>query len=163
MPSQAILLDTSPVDKRAGEVYLHIQLDEETEAALPMKAIQEVVVAPMERITPLPNMPAYVIGLLNQRSRICWSIDLPQFLQLTPLSSDRPELSLVILHQDRHMLGLAFQQIFGTIRLAAEAIQSPIGAVSPGIAPYLSGCILHPAGRIILMLAPHSLLERVYS
>lgn len=163
MPSQPMLLSTTPMEKEQGQAFLHIQLDEHTEAALPMKDIQEVVVTPIERITSLPNMPTHVIGLLNQRSRICWAIDLPQFLHLTPLSGDRLDLPIAILRQGTRALGLAFQHCFGTIRLSVDAIQSPIGAVSPGIAPYLSGCILHPEGRIILMLAPQSLLDRIGS
>lgn len=161
MLSQPILLNRTSLETGSGTAFLHIQLDEETEAALPMKDIQEVVVVPIDRITPLPNMPEYTIGLLNQRSRICWVVDLPQFLKLTPLRGDRPELSLAILRQNKSMLALAFQSMIGTVRFSVEAIQSPIGAVSPGIAPYLSGCVLHPVGRIILMMAPESLLERI--
>lgn len=161
MQSQPMLLSTTQLEKERGNAYLHIQLDEQTEAALPMKDIQEVLVTPIERITSLPNMPTYAIGLLNQRSRICWVIDLPNFLQLTPLSSDRLDLSIAIIRKGTRVLGLAFQQIFGTVRFSIDTIQSPIGAVAPGIAPYLSGCVLHPEGRITLMLAPQALLERI--
>lgn len=146
--------------KKLGEPYLKIKLERKTFALLPMKYAQEVLVIPVSRLSPIPNMPSCVLGLLNQRSRVFWTIDLPQLLQLPPLDRDasgnalrayRSQYNLVIIQVGNLPLGLAVLEIQGTIRLSSEEIQSPLGTVLPGLIPYLQGCVLQEK-EILLVL-----------
>ena len=123
-----------------GDTYLRLEVDQQTWAALPMKHAQEVIVVPVGRLTPIPNMLDCILGLLKQRSRVFWTIDLAQMLQLEPISLDVQYYNIAIVRVDNISLGLAVRKIQGVIRLTEDSIQSPIGTVSAGITPYLKGC-----------------------
>jgi twitching motility protein PilI len=138
--------------RETTQAYLRLQLDAQTQAVIPMKQMQEVVVVPIERITSIPNMPDCVFGLLNQRSRVFWVIELPRLLELSPLDPQLTEYNIAIVRADNIPMGLVVQQILGVMRFSEELIQSPIGAVAPGVSPYLRGCLLQRGEGILLVL-----------
>src|SRR6476646_10386346 len=126
----------------SGEPYLKFRLDPHTWAVLAMEYAQEVLVLSAQRITPMPNMPPAVLGLLNWRSRVLWVVDLAHMLQLQPLEANVQKYNLAIVRVGELPLALAVQQVEGVTRLAPDTIQSPIGTVTSGLIPFLQGCIL---------------------
>jgi twitching motility protein PilI len=138
--------------------YLELKLGDNTVAGLPMKHAQEVLTIPARRITPMPNMPSCIMGLLNQRSRIFWLIDLSQLLEKQPIDRNLNEYHLAVIRVDNCPLGLIVPQVKGVIRLDLEDIQSPVGNVSPGLVPYLQGCSIQPQG-IVLVLDAEAIIK----
>lgn len=130
------------VDRTKGDTYLRFQLDQHTPAILSMEHAQEVLIVPVERITPMPNMPACVLGLLNRRNRVLWVIDLAQMLKLQPLDTNARQYHMAIIRVGQVALGLVVQGIKGVTRVTPDCIQSPRGLVTPSLTPYLHGCIL---------------------
>lgn len=153
------VLEAQQLHKNSGEAYLKVQLEPQTQAVLLMKQIQEVLFVPVEGITSIPNMPNFVIGLLNQRNRVFWVIDLPQLLQLSPLDTDVQEYNIVIVQIDNIPMGLVVQKVQGVMRWTEDIIQAPIGKVDSAITPYLKGCIWQPQEGILLVLDAQSILE----
>ncbi|MCU0535912.1 MAG: chemotaxis protein CheW [Hydrococcus sp. Prado102] len=151
-------LQANRSQKAVGQAYLKFQLDSKTQAALPMDAAQEVLIVPSSRLTFMPNMPSCILGLLNQRSRVFWVIDLPQLLEMQPLPSDTQQYSLTIVRVGNAVLALAVMNVKGVTRFPSEVIQSPIGTVAPGLTPYLRGLV--PQEReILLVLDPEAILN----
>lgn len=144
--------------KSNGDPYLRLQLDAKTPAVLPMQLAREVTVVATSRLTAIPNMPQPVLGLLNQRSRIFWVVDLPQLLGMTPLSVNLQQYNLAIVQGRNIPLGLAIPKIEGVIRLEADQIQSPVGTVPSPLVPYLQGCILQDQD-ILLLLDPEAIIN----
>jgi len=143
--------------QEGGQAYLKLQLDPQTQAALPMDFAQEVLVVSAGRLTFMPNMPSCVIGLLNQRSRVFWTVDLPQMLDFQALPSDTQQYNIIIVRVGNLALALAVLTVKGVIRFGVEAIESPIGTVSVGLTPYLQGWI--PQNKeILLVLDPQAIL-----
>lgn len=138
----ALLPNKSQNKKNLGDSYLKFQFGQYTPAVLSMSQAQEVVILPPDRLTPMPNMPAPVMGLLNRRSRVLWVIDLAGMLGLPPVETNVQHYNLVIIRNESISLGLIVQEVEGVVRLMPESIQSPLGQVSSGLVPYLSGCIL---------------------
>ncbi|MBW4620661.1 MAG: chemotaxis protein CheW [Cyanosarcina radialis HA8281-LM2] len=139
-----------------GEAYLKLQLDAQTEAALPMEFAREASIVPASRLTYMPNMPPCVLGLLNQRSRVFWVVDLPQLLGLSAIAAEAQRYSIVIIEANNVSLGLVVKEVKGVTRFAKDIIQSPIGTVSPELTPYLQGCI--PQNReALLILDPEAI------
>lgn len=135
------------------ESYLKLQLDPKTQGVISMKQMQEVLLIPAERITPIPNLPACVVGLLNQRSRVFWLIDLANLLGLSPLEPEIREYNVAIIKAGGISMGLVVRKVQGVIRFSEESIESPIGTVLAGVVPYLRGCILQPQDtRYVLVL-----------
>jgi twitching motility protein PilI len=131
--------------------YLELKLGDNTGAVLPMKYAQEVLTLPARRITTIPNMPGCVMGLLSQRSRIFWLIDLSQMMERQPIDRNLNEYHVAVIRVDEMPLGLIVPQVKGVVRLNLDNIQSPVGNVSSGLVPYLQGCSLQPEGIVLVL------------
>lgn len=138
--------------------YLRLELTTNITAVLPMKNAQEVLVVSTRRITPIPNMPDCVVGLLNQRSRVFWVVDLPQMLEMPSVDRNSQQYHMAIIQAANVSLGLIVKDIKGVMRLTIEEIQSPIGNVAPGLIPYLQGCCLQQ-NEILLVLDPEAIVN----
>jgi len=134
-------LDAQSIQLRAiGDPYLKLQLTPQRAAVLPMEQAQEAIAVPVNRVTPMPNMPACVLGLLNQKSRVLWVIDLAQLLGLQTQVLTLQQYNIAIIRIGKRPLGLVVPEIKGIVRFVNEAMISPIGEVEPELTPYLRGC-----------------------
>lgn len=153
------LVTTQPLEtKNQGDTYLKFQLARQTPAVLSMIQAQEVIVLAPSRLTPMPNMPPYVMGLLNRRSRVLWVIDLSRMLGLPGVETNVQQYSIVIIGNESATLGLIVVAVEGVIRLTSECIQSPIEQLSSSIVPYLRGCILQEQ-EILLLLDSEAIMR----
>jgi twitching motility protein PilI len=154
--------------KTAGEPHLSFWLDERTPAVIAMDSAREVVVLPAASVTPMPNMPASVLGLLNRRSRVLWLVDLAQLMLSTPPDRGMQDYAVAIVQvppaagnealpaQRQPLLGLAVRNVRGIIRFPADAIQSPLGQFASSLTPYLKGCVLYQQ-EMVLVLDTHAI------
>lgn len=151
-------LQSNRLDKTVGDAYLKLQIDRQIPLALPMESAQEVTIVPVSRLTAMPNMPHCVLGLLNQRSRVFWIVDLARLLGIGSLPLDIQQHNIVIVRGNNSSLGLAVESVKGVMRFPLETIQSPIGTVDAGLTPYLRGCV--PQEReILLVLDPEAIVN----
>ncbi len=144
--------------KNLGDAYLKFQFGQQTSAVFSMSRAQEVIILPVGRLTPMPNMQAHVMGLLNRRSRVLWVIDLARMLGLPPIEINVQHYNLVIISNGSATFGLIVQAVEGVVRLTSESIQSPIGQVSSGLVPYLRGCVLQEQ-EILLVLDAEAIMR----
>jgi twitching motility protein PilI len=122
-----------------GELHLRFYVTSGDEFALPATGIREVISSAPDRITPVPNVSPLLLGTLNVRGRVIWVADLGQFLgDSTPLSTDRPEISVIAIEDQDAMLGLAIDRIVGMDWLDIDAVQMPTN-VPELMAPFLRG------------------------
>lgn len=154
----ARLTPSNTNNKNIGDAYLKFQFGQQTPAILSMSRAQEVVVLPVGRLTPMPNMPPYVMGLLNRRSKVLWVIDLAQMLGLPGVLTNVQHYNLVIINNGSVSLGLIVQAVEGVVRLTPDCIQSPLGNVSSGLVPYLRGCVLLET-EILLLLDAEAIMR----
>jgi positive phototaxis protein PixI len=137
------ILDAQTLQQKAiGDPFLKVQLTSQQSAVLPMAQAQEAIAIPASRVTPMPNMPACVLGLLNHKSRVIWVVNLPQMLGLESQSLNVQQYNLAIIRSGKTPLGLVVPEIRGVVRLEADAIQSIEGEVLPEQVPYLRGCFI---------------------
>lgn len=158
MDTPIIAPDLNQVDRTLGDTYLKFQLEQQTPAILSMAHAQEVLIVPAGRITPMPNMPECVLGLLNRRNRVLWVIDLAQMLQLQHLDTNVQQYHIVIIQVGQGSLGLVVQEVKGVTRFTIDCIQSPMGLVTSGLTPYVHGCILQEK-EIILVLDAETIVH----
>jgi positive phototaxis protein PixI len=141
-----------------GEPYLKVQLMPQTAAVLPMEKAQEAIAIPCDRITPVPNMPDCVLGLLNQRSRVFWAIDLPLMLELSVQPINAQQYNLVIIKSGNSPLGLVVPKVHGVLRFNTEEMYSPIGEAPSSLVSYLRGCFSQ-AGETLWVLDPDAIIH----
>lgn len=157
----AKILSVKDIDARSVRIqqpYLRLTLGRDTHAALPMKNALEVLRIKRDRITPIPNMADCVFGLLNQRSRIFWVVDLSQLLEMQPIDRSSQEYNLAIIRTLDAALGVVVPVIKGVTRFSLEDIQSPVGNVAPGLVPYLQGCVLEES-QVLLVLDAEAIIN----
>ncbi len=158
MNTSELAIIKQETQKNLGDTYLRFQLNQNTSAVLPVKHIQEAIVIPVSAVTPMPNMPECILGLINWRSRICWVVDLLGVMYLNPLDHNHRQYSVVMIRVESVLLGLVVQTIKGTVKLVSDTIESPIGQVPSALVPYLRGCIIQPS-EILLVLDAQAIVQ----
>ncbi|WP_427157247.1 chemotaxis protein CheW [Aliinostoc sp. HNIBRCY26] len=143
---------------KVGDTYLKFQLNQQSAAILSMSFTQEAVVLPVDAITPMPNMPACILGLMNWRSRIIWTIDLPRMLNLESLDNRWRQYNIIVIKVESLILGLVVQEIKGIAKFMPDEIRSPIGQVASSLVPYLQGCIAQPE-EVFLVLDAKAIIK----
>ncbi|HIK05513.1 MAG TPA: purine-binding chemotaxis protein CheW [Trichormus sp. M33_DOE_039] len=154
---KSILTVNQPQNK-VGDTYLKFQLNQQSAAILSMNFTQEAVVLPVDAITPMPNMPACILGLMNWRSRIIWTVDLPRMLNLESLDHRLRQYNIVVIKVESLILGLVVQEIKGITKFMPDEIRSPIGQVASSLVPYLQGCIAQPE-EVFLVLDAKAIIK----
>jgi purine-binding chemotaxis protein CheW len=91
--------------------------------AVPMDGVEEVGYLPA--ITPLPNLPAWVLGIINVRSEIVAVIDLAGFLDLK-ITSPHRDTRYVIIHHERIKAAIRMDEIIGTVSKSIAERNIPI-------------------------------------
>lgn len=124
------------------ESYLKFRLEANVPAALAVRSVQEAFLLPARQLTAMPNMPAPVLGLTNRRNQVVWVLDLAQLLGISVFDAAAVQYSILLIQVGLVQVGLAVRQIEGMVKIAADAVQSPIGQMSLSLLPYLQGCAL---------------------
>ncbi len=150
MDSSQIALPIERGNKQLGDSYLRFYLNQQTSALLLMKYAQEVIIVPLNRLTPMPNMPGCVLGLLNRRSRVLWVVDLAKLLNLPVTDPIAQQYQIIILHVGKVKLGLVVQSVKGVIHFPPHSNQVPTELFSP-LALYVSGCIPQEDEMLIVL------------
>jgi chemotaxis signal transduction protein len=113
---------------------------ENTIFALPLSSALEIGHRP--NITPLPNLPGWILGISNIRGEIISFVNLKSFLGI-PSSGTQVEKRFVIIHNHEMKIGIIVDKLLGIISL--DRIDSDIQS-SPyregEIANYISGVAL---------------------
>lgn len=79
------------------------------------------VFQPLE-ITPLPNVPEWLLGITNLRGEIISIINLPKLLQI-PVQTNFAKLKLIVLRGQNGSIALATERLNEIVSLPPEAIQ----------------------------------------
>lgn len=141
---------TSQPNQVIGDIYVRFQVDIHTPAILSMELVQEVLIVPVVRLTPMPNMPECILGLLNRRNRVLWAIDLAQVLNLQPVDANAQQYHIIIIRVEQFSLALVVQEVKGVTRFTPDCIQSPVELGESNIIPYIDGCILQQETLLVM-------------
>lgn len=134
-----------------AQPYIQFRLDPNSMGLLTTEYAREVVDVPVQRLTPIPNMPAPMLGLMNWRSLAIWAIDLPHLLGCSRLGNTTQHYHMMMIRAGQTPLALAVPEIEGVARLQPEQIISPVGMTPAGIVPFLQGCVLEHR-QVLLVL-----------
>jgi positive phototaxis protein PixI len=143
--------------------HLKFQLYPDTKVMLPLKQITEVLKIQLGQIMPIPQMPAWVMGVYNWRGDILWMLDLGQLLGLDSWYQHQHNCALhmaIVLSPEREgnnenkiHLGLVVAGVDDLETCDPESIQSAIGSqLNPHLSSFLQGYWLKSSGEMILAL-----------
>jgi positive phototaxis protein PixI len=108
---------------------------------LPTPQLTEVLSLPLSQVVPIPDMPATLLGVCNWRGEVLWLVDLGSLLGFEPLYAQNLQqgtLSIIVVHCQGRMLGLAVSEVEQMIRCASDQMQRTI---APNLTPELTRCL----------------------
>lgn len=155
-----------------GKAYLRFQLTADIAAAISMDRVQESLLVGSEQISPLPNLPEAVIGIMSARNRIFCVVDLAQLLMLPstltlarqyhtivvransgnlPADSFQSDNNSALLEERELFLGIAVDRIQGITRFTTDKLQSPKFNFPAQLVPYLSGAVTEDGHQLLIL------------
>jgi positive phototaxis protein PixI len=142
---------TKPKAKQLTHAHLQFWLGPQTLAALPTRCIQEAMTVATQRITPMPNMPPCMLGLINRRSRVLWIADLATLLGLPIAYPRTQQYNLILLQVDTLLVGLRVYEIEGILSITPDQIQPPPANIPSSLVPFLRGCVVQSPDIILTL------------
>ncbi|MBD1909413.1 purine-binding chemotaxis protein CheW [Leptolyngbya sp. FACHB-16] len=147
--------------------FLRFPVDDRTHAMLPVEQLTEVLTLASAQVVPIPDMPAWVLGVYNWRGEILWIVDMGQLLGVRSLHQHSTVLSsyMVLVAQPQRSgssarLGLAVRTVDDLHWCDPSDIASPPPAViTPHLVPFLRGYTLGTDGEMLLALDITPLFE----
>ncbi|MDB9475279.1 chemotaxis protein CheW [Dolichospermum circinale] len=125
----------------SSDLHLRFYLPSGEEFTFLATGIREVIELNPGRITQVPNTSSLLLGAINLRGRLIWVADLGQFLETTPLNTDVPEISIIIIEDQDTILGLGVAAISGIDWLDIEHLV-PINHVPDDQTQFLRGAYI---------------------
>ncbi|MEM7771533.1 MAG: chemotaxis protein CheW [Cyanobacteria bacterium P01_A01_bin.37] len=170
LPDEKATQEPSPSD---DQQFLRLKLFSNITALLPMQQLGEVLTIPVGQVVPIPNMPAWVMGIYNWRGDILWIADLSHFLGLMSWNHQANtgvNYTVVVLNvhamsassssSDNQMIGLVVNETEDTEQCNPDEIQSSIASsVNPALARFLQGYWLNPNGEMLAVLDGNAMLD----
>jgi len=153
--------------QRGSLQFLRFPLDDRTHAMLPVEQLTEVLTLVSGQVVPIPEMPAWVLGVYNWRGEILWVVDLGQLVggrSLHQHTTLLPSYMVLVAQYQRSgsssRLGLAVRTVDDLHWCDPSDIASPPPAVvTPQLAPFLRGYTLGTDGEMLLALDAIPLFE----
>ena len=126
-----------------------------TAYAVPSRAVQRMEM--VEHVTPVPNAPPFVDGVVFSRGRVVPAINLRSRFGFERAEYDLKTRLIVVSHADR-VVGLIVDAAREFVTIPADAIQPPPEAMAGISGRYLHG-VANVDGRIILVLDVAGVLD----
>ncbi|MCU0516114.1 MAG: chemotaxis protein CheW [Oscillatoria sp. Prado101] len=111
----------------------------------------------VERITPVPNTPAFVEGVVFSRGQVITAINLRLRFGFDKIPYDTRS-RLIVVHTGSRTAGMIADTAREFVSIAAEAVQEPPAAISGVSGRYIEG-IATLGERLVLILNVEELLS----
>ncbi|MBS1810008.1 MAG: chemotaxis protein CheW [Acidobacteria bacterium] len=166
MANQPVLIASHPVGTQSAPItqgkvsaqgkYIVFSLAD-SRYAVPINQVIEV--GEPQRITPVPNMPEWVLGVTNLRGDIISVVDCGAFLNLHEKIAVEVSSMCVVRNQKRNLItSLMVDRIEGMLNLMEEIMPLPESSLEDRIVPYLQGVYEH-GGQLLNILNLEGLLS----
>ena len=119
-----------------------------TAYAVPSTEVQRIEM--VEHVTPVPNAPPYVDGVVFSRGRVVPAVNLRRRFGFDRAAYEPATRLIVVAHADR-AVGLIVDAAREFVAIPADAIQPPPETLAGTSGRYLAG-IAHVGDRVILIL-----------
>lgn len=112
--------------------YFHVQLRQSIDVLLPLESTTEVISCTRGEICQIPGVESALLGVVNQRGKLLWVLDLSDLLKLPPSptrSRFQDNLTLVVLsdrslnstaREAEHQVGCVVAALKGIVPLNAS-------------------------------------------
>lgn len=126
--------------------YLTFILESQT-FALPITSVLEI--NQITDITPVPQTPKHVAGVMNLRGRIIGVVNLRSWFELPSTQATRTTCTIVI-DGNRNAFGVVVDAVAGVLQLTKEQIEARPDLGSSRLSESVIGMVRQEAGSIFL-------------
>ena len=163
---QMLLPEVFNPTSQTGDLYLKCVIGPSLKAAIPLKQIVETLRIPAQSITPIPNMPAWTLGLMGSQGKIFWAIDLAQLLEVSQDNFRSRQYDIIVVETlpispsettpanhgaESLLLGLSVQQIQRTLRLQPDELELSVLDTMSGLIPYIQGRVQQNDDELLIL------------
>ena len=140
---------------RSGPQVITFMLGEEKYGVDILRA-RELITYPGGAVTPIPGMPAFIVGVLNLRGVVIPVMDLRIRFQLSDAVYNRYTV-IIIVEVEGKQVGLIIDSVSDVVHLEEEQVQS-VEHLTGGIdSAYISGVVNVKESMVILLDVDHLL------
>ena len=142
------LFDTQ---KPAGNCYLRFGLTDKISGLIAIEHVRESICIPSDRITAVPNLAEYVVGLTSSQNEVFLTLDLAHLAGLPPETVNLRQYQTIVVkidllgneaRSDRNSLfGLAVKKIQGIERILPNRFVPIIDNLPPRLLPFIKGAV----------------------
>lgn len=137
-----------------AEPYIIFSVDK-TFYAVPSVSVQQLLM--IERITPVPNAPAFIEGVIYLRGQVVPVINLRSRFGLEKIPYDIAT-RLIVIQLDQRVIGLAVDSAREFVQINEDKIMPPPESLVAPSLEYLRGAVSFP-DRVVLVVDLYKLLD----
>lgn len=130
--------------------YFHVQLRQGMEVVLPLDSAVEVITLNQKEICPIPGVSPALLGVVNQRGKLLWVLQLSDFLGLAKSPKQRLQDNLILLVVTTEsanssaigrecQLACVVSALKGIVTLNSIKIKPVSAKLAPNLGSFLSG------------------------
>jgi purine-binding chemotaxis protein CheW len=130
------LAELPPAKVEGQTLYLLTFLLNGERYSLEISYVREIY--PLQRLTPVPRAPNFVIGLFSARGRLISVVDLHAFLGLPKLTIT-DESKIIVVAGDNMEIGLLADEVTDVFSIFKDKIEPPLATHTEDRAEYIHG------------------------
>lgn len=144
--------------KLAGNYYLRFQLTDRILGLIELKYVREAISIPSDRLTAVPNLPEYVVGLMSSRNEVFLALDLAHLAQLPPETINLRQYQTIVIKVNRlessdrndrsNLYGLTVKKIEGIERILPNLFVPIADNLPQSLRPFVKSAVLQPSENI---------------
>ena len=137
--------------QRRGDYYLRFQLTKEITGLIDLKYVRESLTVEGDRLTAVPNLPAYTIGLMNSRNQVFLAVDLAHLIGFPPETFNLRQYQTIVVQIDNlpgailkrsNLFGLTVKSIQGISRITPEQFSPDPDLLPDTLLPFVQHSVL---------------------
>lgn len=145
--------------QKAGEmVQLVVFRVGDEEYGADIQYVTSVIDLHQHRITPVPRLPNYIVGVINLRGRVIPVIDLRQRLGLPKMEATK-QSRIAVAEMDGGTVGMIVDSVSTTMRVGPADIEPPSPVVVSVEHDFVAG-VARQQDRLVVMLDMERVLAR---
>lgn len=138
-----------------GDYYLRFQLTDKISCFIELKYVRESLTIDSDRITPIANLPEYILGLMSSRNQVFLAMDLAHLAGLPPQTVNLRQYQTIIIQLDKSQMragdrasddidlfGLTVKRIEGISRILPERFTSVVENIPDSLRSFVSSAAL---------------------
>lgn len=123
--------------------YFFVQLRQSIKVVLPLNSVKEVISLSYGEVCPIPGVVPALLGVVNQRGKLLWVLDLGDLLKIPPSVENitsQADLTLLVLKSriNEQQVGCVVKALKGVVSIDSTELQAIETQINPTLKSFSS-------------------------